>query len=72
MDVRSGNRDISSKRADSCKEVAEEYKDAVKFNQETDQRPSEEDKEYTGGESSCALNLLSSRKKDEGLLQSNN
>ena len=57
---------------DRDKEVAKQNEQAVEFNQEPSQRPAEEDKEDTSGESGSALELLRAREEDHGFLDTDN
>lgn len=72
LNVRPYHGDVACKLANSDKEVAEQDKQAVKFDQESSQGPAEEDKEDTGGECGSALKFLRAREEDHGFLQTDN
>lgn len=56
---------------DRDKEVAKQDEQAIEFNQEPSQGPTEENKEDTGGESGSALEFLWAREEDYGFLDTN-
>lgn len=72
LDIRPYHGDVARKLADCDKEVAKQNEQAVEFNQETSQRPAEENKEDTSGESGSALELLRAREEEHGFLDTNN